>query len=165
MSDLVLTLVVLLLYFVVPARNQTTWSTTARQNIDEYDDKQGFGASVDMDDSFLVIGANTEHEVYVYDYSSGSDSWGTTAVATLSSHTGVNGFGNSVGIDGNYIIVGANTAKEAYIFEYGGSSWSTGSGSPTVSITGYSSIYSFGVDVDIQGNYAIVGSYGSASDG
>lgn len=86
MSDLVLVLVVLLLCFVVPVRNQTTWSTAARHDLDGYTDKQAFGASVAMDDSFLVVGANIEHEVYVYAYSTSTESWGTTAVATMSSH-------------------------------------------------------------------------------
>ena len=113
--SIVKSMVLMLLCFLSPVN---TYSDTAKSTISG---DTGFGISVDMDDSYMVVGADQSNKALVYAYSSAYNTWGTTADTTFNAPDNVNSFGQSVGIDGNNVIVGASASGSAFIFEYSSS--------------------------------------------
>lgn len=131
-----------------------------------------FGSKVDIDGNYAIVGAVGEDEA------GGSSSgiayiFNVTTGALVHTLTNPNVFGTpatdffsvSVGISGNYAIVGAhleddsggNSSGAAYIFNV-----TTGNLVHTLTnpnAFGTTASDFFGFDVDIDGNYAIVGAY------
>lgn len=126
-----------------------------------------FGASVAIDDAYLVVGApgrnSREGAVYVY-RRTGFDTWdsGTQILAPVARRAASTSFGGSVGLSGDYAIVGAllgaNASGAAYVFQRTGpNTWSDGI--ELAADDGMSSDF-FGAAVAIDGAYAVVGAYG-----
>ena len=130
-----------------------------------------YGKEVDIDGDYAVVGAyyhdGAKGAVYVYKWD-GSD-WNQQAKLQSSDINDNDCFGRSVAIDGEYLIVGAHgqvldengldtlsSAGAAYIFKRSGSSW-TQQQKLAAFDRNKTTIYGAGVDID--GDYAVVGSY------
>ena len=140
------------------------FSLQAEQKLPGPDDDSRYGQSVSIAGVWTVIGA-PEHDnsngtdagaVFVYHFN------GTTwdSIQMLKAYGGDpgDGFGYSVSVSGNYLIVGApfrqNGAGAIYIFHYDGNNWSQ-QALFKPGIIGMQDNY--GVSVDIEGDYFIVG--------
>ena len=144
-----------------------------------------FGLDVDIHGNFAVVGAYTEDEdvaggnslnnsgsAYIFERDSGG-TWSQVQKIVASDRTAVDGFGLSVAMHEDVIIVGSYNGYDengqnpgyitgaAYIFDYNGNSWSQ-----TQKIVASYRDYGakFGCDVDISGNYAVVGAYWDRTD-
>ncbi|MBF0187723.1 MAG: DUF4347 domain-containing protein [Magnetococcales bacterium] len=138
-------------------------------------DYDHFGADVDVDDSWAIVGSQwndnggTERgAAHIFSLSS-SHSWGESATLSASDAENNDYFGTTVAIDDSYAIVGAygedgsgTDRGAAYIYYYNGSSWSQ-QAKLTASDAADSDM--FGVTVDIYNTnsgdtYAVVGATG-----
>ena len=140
-----------------------------------FDDR--FGRSIDMDGDYIVVGAP-------YDDDNGSNSGsayiykkqGDGSVVQLAKLLPDDGsasysFGSSVAINGNYIVVGSpfadennlNNSGSVYIFENNG--LDSFSQLQKITITNTTSYASFGVSVDIEGDYVVAGASGDDEKG
>ncbi|MCB9354614.1 MAG: HYR domain-containing protein [Lewinellaceae bacterium] len=132
-----------------------------------------FGASMDLDGDFAVIGANLDDDkginagsAYVFGKDQGgANAWGMVKKLTANDGTSFDNFGVSVGINGDFLIVGANqnddygsNSGSAYIFErnHGGVADSWGQATKLLALDGTSSDQ-LGIAVSLNGNYAVAG--------
>ncbi|MBK7938676.1 MAG: HYR domain-containing protein [Lewinellaceae bacterium] len=132
-----------------------------------------FGASIDIDMSTAVIGANLDDDkgvnsgsAYVFAQDQGgANVWGQVKKLTANDGIQFDNFGVSVGINGEFIIIGANqnddygsNSGSAYIFErnFGGTTNSWGQAAKLLALDGTSSD-ELGIAVVINGNYAVAG--------
>jgi hypothetical protein len=136
--------------------------------------KENFGNSVGIynsgDSTYAIVGAHGNEKAYIF-YKSGDNAW---ARRTLSAAGGTSGdaFGSSVAISGSYAIVGApmedlgsgteNEDKGAvYIYHRtGNNNWTT-----VHKLVAFDGVQAsaFGWSVDIDGDYAVVGSSGKTA--
>ena len=163
--------------------NGSLLHTIDNPNIDTTDTSDYFGQSVDISGNYAIVGARLEDR-----YEGGSVSAsGNAYIINVTTGTvikvldnpnapgtsaGADQFGYSVAISGNYAIVSAYTedvggtsSGSVYIFKTTSGDWSDATvihsiDNPT---TGTATSDLFGYSVDISGNYAIVGAYGSES--
>lgn len=131
-----------------------------------------FGLSSNISGDKAIVGANYANtgsgSAHTYNYIGGV--WEFDAL--LESNDGIvnDHFGKSVAISGKYAIVGADRHKSngltnsgaAYIFEKEGGIW--GQKHKLVPNDGSSEAY-FGISVDIDGDYAVVGAYQAKENG
>ncbi len=131
-------------------------------------DQLGYNNAVGIDGDYAVVGArydddggNTAGSAYVFVRS--GTSWSQQAKLNASDAAGGDSFGMDVKISGDYIIVGSpeddddgTSSGSAYIFVRSGSSWSQ-----QAKLTADDAAQSdyFGYEVDIDGDYAIVGAH------
>ena len=124
-----------------------------------------FGMSVDISGDYAVISAVRDSTYYtgnssVYVYHWDGSTW--VEQSKITSITSFERFGADVAIDGDYIIVGADQASynnqsaagAAYIFHRVGDTWIQ---QAKIRASNASANYFFGRDVDISGDYVIVG--------
>lgn len=130
-----------------------------------------FGYSVDISGDYAIVGAHHDsyddpNPGYVYIYRrTGAHSWDEGYKLSIDGLDNEE-FGFSVAISGDYAIVGApqdntgvNMGGGAYIFHRTGlNTWDDGVRIQASSMTSYDA---FGDSVDISGDYAIVGAYGT----
>jgi hypothetical protein len=150
---------------------------TATDSITRYD----FGYSVDLDGSWLVVGAPARFAIdsgvnsgvaYVFERNEGGmDNWGLVAVLTASDGLSDDRFGNAVAIDGDTIVVGATgdnapftNSGSAYVFARNAGGADNWGQTAHISHTDTAGVDFFGHSVDIDRDTIIVGAIG-ADDG
>ena len=143
-------------------RSGSTWTQQAKLTASDGSSGDCFGYSVSISGEYAIVGAvgynSSAGCAYVF-HRSGT-TWSQQTQMTASDAVALDQFGASVSIDGDYAIVGAHKHSSsgygsAYIFHRSGTSWSQQAQlSPSVSI----SQDDFGYSVDIDGDYAVVGS-------
>jgi len=162
-----------------------TWSEIQKIVASDRAVGDNFGYAVDISGDYAIVGAwKEDHDeignspmsdagsAYIF-YNDGS-SWIETQKIVASDRFDGDYFGQSVAIDGNYIVVGAfnededasglnslNNAGSAYIFFNSGVIWSE---QQKIVASDRSAADYFGFDVDIDGNYIIVGAYAEDED-
>ncbi|MBN1831791.1 MAG: hypothetical protein JW896_06725, partial [Deltaproteobacteria bacterium] len=135
-----------------------------------YDAGYRFGYSVDIDDPYLIIGAEGQHgpEVFTpgaaYVFNRQGETWTIQGTLTAAEPQDQDYFGSSVAIDDDYAVVGApgeygwTDPPAAYVFERNGGIWtlnsSLASGETTVDDQ-------FGTSVALDSGYAVVGAPGA----
>ena len=163
--------------------NGSLLHTIDNPNIDASGADDDFGQSVDISGNYAIVGARYEDRyeggvvsssgnAYIINVTTGAvikvldnpNAPGTTANSDQ--------FGTAVAMSGNYAIVsaytedvGGSSSGSVYIFKTTSGDWSDATvihsiHNPT---TGDATSDFFGISVDISGNYAIVGAYGSES--
>ena len=115
----------------------------------------GFGTSVSIDGSTVVVGAPGAGSAYVFTQNGGG--WGREAKLTGDG----SGFGTSVSVSGSTVVVGAPGAGSAYVFTRTGASWSE-QAKLTASDGGPD--HEFGYSVAIDGDTVVVGAPGDDDD-
>jgi hypothetical protein len=150
------------------------WTETQKILASDGSADDRFGASVMVDDTSSIVGAYFDDiggstnagSAYIFTYSGGT--WTQQAKVTANDYAAGDEFGFSVSISGDYAIVGApyNDANgadsgSAYIFHRVGTTWTQQAKlSPGDPANGDE----FGRSVDIDGDYAIVGTPGKNSN-
>jgi hypothetical protein len=145
-----------------------TWSEQAELTAPDGAAFDGFGSSVAIDGSTVVVGArgrtagsnNSQGAVYVFADSGGT--WSQQAELTASDGGAYNYFGNSVALSGSTIVVGApghgtgsNTAQGAlYVFTQSGTNWSQQAELTPSDGEGYDQL---GYSVAVSGSTVLVG--------
>lgn len=147
------------------------WEQTQKVEPEEDIAKQ-FGISSNISGNMAIVGANygniSSGSAHVYTYI--SDVWNFDALLKPNDGKSNDHFGTSVAISGDYAIVGADRHKSngltnsgaAYIFEKEGGVWIQKQ--KLVPNDGSSHAY-FGISVDIDGEYAVVGAYQAKENG
>jgi hypothetical protein len=96
----------------------------------------------------------------VVDYSDGAISIVNITNETFKLSIGISG-ANPVSLDGNYAIIGTpnyiNGRGAAHIYEFNGTDWEK---QTTLMASDYANDDHFGISVDIDGDYAVIGAYG-----
>jgi hypothetical protein len=129
-----------------------------------------FGWSVAIQGNDIFVGERNDSElgivagaVYYYQFNSDLAKWYEKKKITASDEVAGDKFGSSISISGEYAIIGANgvdgvTGNDgaAYIFQKNDTSWSEVSKITPQGIVGEAY---FGTSVDIDGDFALIGSY------
>ena len=146
-----------------------------------------FGRSVDISGNYAIVGArgaDPNGGAYIYERNSETGVWGTdqtthyteTKILYSSDRLSTLSFGSSVAISGNYAIIGAlgvsTWTGEGYIFERDTETGVWGTDQTTyytetkiLRASDREENDTFGNDVGISGNYAIVGALGEDTGG
>ena len=136
-----------------------SWSRQSHVSATDGEIGDGFGASVAISESRMIVGAPSAMAAYVFER--GEDgSWSQTA--RLAATDSTEGFGQSVAIDGSRAVVGApsSSTNAAFVFERGTDGWeqaSTLTGSDTRSGS------RFGATVALTGDQVLAGAPGNQS--
>ena len=146
-----------------------TWDfgTTIRASDSATDDY--FGGSVSISGDYAIVGATGNDDsgsasgsAYIF-VRTGTNTWSQQAKLLASDAAAVDYFGESVSISGDYAIVGAtynddagNASGSAYSFVRSGTSWSQ---QAKIQASDAAAEDQFGVNVAIDGAYAIVGAW------
>ncbi len=141
-------------------------SETRFDEADLYLDRPNDHESVFIQEDLAMVGAfnadNDEGKVYVYRRD--GDDWIEEAVLEASDGMADDEFGNVIAYDDNFAIIGAwhhnNLNGKVYIFEYQPQSQSWTEVAILTSPDGAQTSQQFGVDVDISGDFAVVGAVG-----
>ena len=144
-----------------------------------------FGLSVDISNNYVVIGALFEDEDATnsntksnagsaYIFKRNGTTWTQEAKIVASDRAVDDNFGGSVSISGDYVLVGAASEDEdatnsntksdagsAYIFKRNGTTWAQ-EAKIVASDRDVNDV--FGLTVDIDGDYAVVGAYAEDED-
>jgi len=133
-----------------------------------------FGCSVAINNEYAIVGAWGEDENAlntdslssagaVYVFSNNNDSWEETQKIVASKRYSSSTFGYSVAISGDYFVTGAKNediekapfdAGAAYVFKNNGGVWEQ---VKRVTASDYTDRANFGCEVDISGDYIIIG--------
>ena len=132
-----------------------------------------FGKFVSMSGNFAIIGTDiiaSQGKAYIHRFD--GSTWQEQQILKASDGSALvrDNFGSSVSISGNYAIVGAYAKTvggnsfqgKAYIYFFNGNSWVE---QQILTSSDGASNDAFGTSVSINGNYAIVGSYGKTVSG
>jgi FG-GAP repeat len=156
------------------------WGQIMKLVASDGDDEDLFGVSVAVSGDYGVVGAEGEDgagtrrgAAYVYYRNQGgADNWGEVKKIVASDAANEDWFGSSVAIDGDYLVVGADgedgagTGRgAAYLFyrnQGGADNWGQ-----LFKLTADDAANNnqFGYDVDIEGDFVVVGSPSSAGAG
>ncbi len=133
-----------------------------------------YGYSVAYGAGYAIVGTQNKsaggvQRGAVYIYRKDHDEWEEQAILTAPDGMDYDRFGHAVAIDGDYIIVGAHShdanglnSGAAYIFRREGEEWQLGAKiTPDDAAQGQT----FGIAVDIHGDYAIIGANHSFVNG
>jgi len=132
-----------------------------------------FGMAIDMSHDTIAAATYatdaTEGEVYIFQRDQGgTDQWQEVTIITPADTTPVYGFGQSVAIDGDNVIVGAPFTNEsgtysgaAYIFSRNHGGMNNWGQVKKITPTDLGMFNHFGKGVDIHGDKAVVGAYGT----
>jgi hypothetical protein len=139
----------------VYTRGDAGWGSPNRLDLPPIHNDAGFGASVDMTDDVLVIGApNTASyrgSAFVY-RKIGAD-WMLEQELAPAVPKVSHSFGGSVAIDGDTILVGSPGANEVSVFVLGADLWSE----QQVLVPFDEMYHTYGNALDIDGDRAVVG--------
>lgn len=166
-------------------RVDSTWTQEAKIVASVRTSVDLFGYSVAINGDYAFVGAVTEDEdatesntlqeagaVYVFKRT--GTNWAQTAKIIAKDRATNSQFGNAIATNGDYLIIGAyfdasdaegmnpqNRAGSAYIFKRTGSTWTQ-----EVKFTAKDRLAhdQFGISVDINDDYAIVGAYLNDTD-
>jgi hypothetical protein len=140
-------------------RSGQSWSQQARLTAPHSASGKGFGWSVSISGSTVVVGApytNKSGTAYVFERS-GSD-WSPQGELTASDPEDGDDFGWSVGVSGSRAVVGAphknSRIGAAYVFERSGTKWSQ---QAKLTTSNESTAVEFGASVAISGSTVLVG--------
>lgn len=136
-----------------------------------------FGNSVAIDGNYAIVGAHGDIDIensldlagaaYIFHRDPTTGQWDSGTKVVAHTREASSFFGQNVAISGDYAIVGAyleSGGGAAYIFKRTGiNSWDSGTRITAFDAHGKTTFNSwgdgFGVGVDIEGNYAIIGAY------
>jgi len=150
-------------------REDSTWTEQAKLTASDAAEYDSFHY-VSIDGDYAIVGApgNDDAGSYsgsAYIFKREGSTWTEQAKLTASDADAGDHFGSPVSIDGDYAIVGASrnddagsASGSAYIFKREGSTWTE---QAKLTASDGASYYFFGRSVSIDGDYAIVGAYGS----
>jgi hypothetical protein len=156
-------------------RDELGWRAFATLKADDSvaDDQREFGAAVDIFGSTIVVGdpswaGGNNHKagaVYVFEWS--GEAWLQEARLNADTLMGFDVFGKSVAVSEDSIVVGSSgralgedtAAGAVFLFERSVSGWNL---ETTVQRRDNEEIRFLGLDVDIEGSRAVVGSSGAA---
>ena len=148
-------------------RNGTGWTQEAKLTASDGAYYDRFGRSASISGNYAIVGAPFDSiapsvqcgSVYIFE-KSGSD-WIKVSKLTGSNESAAGHFGNDVSISGEYIIVGvpgddetATDSGSAYIFRRSNTGWIQ---EAKLTASDRALYQSFGQNVSISGEYAIVG--------
>lgn len=153
-------------------RSGTTWSEQAILDASDATGFFRFGSSVAIEGDTAVIGSRTATGAVAssgaaYVFTRSGTVW--SEQVKLSDPTGgtSDNFGVSVAINGNTILIGADADDDAgpgdgvaHVYTGSGASW-TGQAKLTSSLSGTFTNLSLGIDVDLDGDTAVVGAFNS----
>lgn len=137
-------------------------------------DADNYGGKVALSDDYAVVAASSRDEYgensgIVFVYHRTEEGWYQKAKLKASDASSGDYFGSSVALSDNYILVGAKEADNvlsrtgaAYLFYYDGQNW-VQQAKLVASDAGM--IDNFGISVDIDGDYAIIGATGDDDGG
>lgn len=150
--------------------NGSTWYQAQDFHASDYGTHSYFGISLDLNGNDLIIGSSGDDigsndyqgSAYVFKY---AGSWAEVQKLTASDGGEGDDFGRSVGISGNTILVGSpesevNNIDEqgaVYYYNYLSGNWTQ---TQKLSAPNSSPWPSFGIDLAIQGDTAIIGAEG-----
>jgi len=153
-----------------------TWSESQKLIASDGGLFDNFGASVALDGSTLVVGANgatvgsnpAQGAVYVFTESNGT--WTQTQKLTANDGTAYDNFGLSVALKGSTILVGspraaigANAGQGAlYVFTESNGTWSQ---TQKLTASDGATNDSFGESVALEGSTALIGAYNATING
>ena len=146
-------------------RSGTTWTQQAELTASDRAAGDGFGSSVAISGSSVVVGATYHlHAGAAYVFVRSGTTWTQQVELTASDGVANDNFGLSVGLSGSTAVVGArfknSNTGAAYVFGRSGTAW-TQLAKLTAS-DGAANDY-FGISVAISGTTVVVGAYGKAS--
>ncbi|MFI4915768.1 MAG: GC-type dockerin domain-anchored protein [Phycisphaerales bacterium JB060] len=143
-------------------RSDGEWQFVTELVADDGALEDRFGYSVAIEGDTIVVGAITGGEdgaAYVYERD--GDAWPQTAKLTASDASGTGEFGSAIAIDGDTMLIGDTGSQSndlrtgaAYVFELTAGSWTETAKLVGADLGGNDS---FGWDVDLDGDRAIVG--------
>jgi hypothetical protein len=153
-----------------------TWSESQKLTASDGGLFDNFGASVALDGSTLVVGANgatvggnaAQGAVYVFTESNGT--WTQTQKLTANDGVAYDNFGLSVALKGSTILVGSpraaiggNAAQGAlYVFTESNGTWSQ---TQKLTASDGAANDSFGESVALEGSTALIGAYNATING
>ena len=151
-------------------RSGTSWTQQAKLTASDGALEDRFGSSVAINGNYAVVGALSDdiggqlNSGSAYVFVRSGTSWSQQAKLTTSDAERSDNFGWSASIDGDYALIGAyrddnsngTYAGSAYVFVRSGTSWSQQA--KLLASDGAANDY-LGWDVDIDGDYALVGAY------
>ncbi len=151
----------------------SSWTQQHKLSASDGAAADAFGSDVDISGDRLLVGARFDGttggsaagSAYVFDYDVINNQWDEVMPKLTASDGYLNdNFGVSVALDGDYAIIGAwadddngSSSGAAYIFNYDGTNWYQ---YPKLLPADIDSGDFFGLDVDIQGQWAIIGAPG-----
>lgn len=129
-----------------------------------------FGSSVDIDEDYIIIGANgtmvdmTSGQGVAYIFKKSGENWVEEDILVASDGAEFDYFGFSVSISGNYALVGAynhdtgglSNKGKAYVYKRTGDDWQEEAIITDPSVLAF---INFGRAVSISGNYAVIGAH------
>lgn len=151
------------------------WVEQAKLTASDAAAGDNFGHSVDIDNNYVIVGAYGNDDVgnetgSAYIFMRTGINWTEQEKLTANDANAGDQFGYSVAIDGDHAIVGARhddfgsetNSGSSYIFKRSGGDWSQ-----QVKLTASDAAINdlFGLSVDIDGDYAIVGAYSNNDAG
>jgi hypothetical protein len=158
------------------AQSNGTWSQSQKLTASDGGLFDNFGASVALDGSTLVVGANgatvgdnaAQGAVYVFTESNGT--WTQTQKLTADDGAAYDNFGLSVALKGSIILVGspraaigANAGQGAlYVFTESNGTWSQ---TQKLTASDGAANDSFGESVSLEGSTALIGAYNATVNG
>lgn len=150
--------------------NGSTWYEDQELYASDHGTQNWFGISLDLNGKDLIIGStgddielnDDQGSAYVFRY---EDSWSEVQKLTASDGEESDDFGRSVSISGNTILIGSpeceidnvNYQGAVYYFNYSSGNWSQ---IQKLSIPTVNSFLSFGIDLALKGDTAIIGAEG-----
>jgi len=160
--------------------NCNEWNQVAKLTAPDGANGDQFGTSISMSGNYALVGASGDDDMATgagaaylfYRHEGGLDNWGLQAKLTASDGDTSDFFGESVSIHGDYAIVGTrwnddmgDNSGSAYLFyrnEGGPDNW--GEQAKLTASDGTAGDY-FGSTVSINGDTAIIGTYGDDDNG
>lgn len=149
-------------------RDQDTWTQIAKLTAPDAAAGDRFGISVDLDDGYIVIGADSDDDdgemsgsAYIFEWT--GNEWVFGEKLTAEDAAMDDAFGTSVAVSSARVVVGAALRDEiktdvgaAYVFERGSEGWMQ-----TTKLTAPDAAEAehFGLSVAIQDDSAVVGAY------
>ena len=152
-------------------RDGEIWSRQVKLTPSDGSGLDSFGASVSIDGEYAIVGSYGDDDRGIgsgsaYIFKRDGETWSQQDKLLASDGAATDHFGYSVCVSTDYAIVGAiwdgSHSGSAYIFKRDGTAWTQQA--KLLASDGYSEDY-FGVNVSIDGEYAIVGSSGDDDNG
>lgn len=148
-------------------RSGTTWSQQAELTPSHGADNDGFGVSVGISGTTVVVGANgvNDDTGAAYIFTRTGTSWSQKTEFTASDGADNDTFGFPVSISGTTVLVGAQGHNDytgsAYIFVHSGEKWSQ---QAELTASDGENNDNFGVATALSGNTAVLGALGNNDD-
>ncbi|MBN1953362.1 MAG: T9SS type A sorting domain-containing protein [Bacteroidales bacterium] len=151
--------------FVKPSGGWINMSPTAKLTPSDRFTRDYFGAAVDISNDCVVVGMpKGKDTVYVFmKPSAGWSDMNETAKIAAPEGSSVGEFGHKVGIIGETIAIGDYTENKVYLYQKSGTYWTNVDYLGVLTPSDGESGDKFGFTLDMNDEYIVVGSIGSAS--